>query len=90
MAKIDLFYKYVKYPVITEKSVLIVEKKNKITLVVDKNATKKDVKAVVKEHFNVDVKKVNILITPKGEKKAIVTLKNHDDTMKIATALGIL
>lgn len=90
MAKIDLFYKYVKYPVITEKSVLIVEKKNKITLVVDKNATKKDVKTVVKEHFNVDVKKVNILITPKGEKKAIVTLKNHDDTMKIATALGIL
>ena len=90
MTKVDVFYKYIKYPVITEKSVLMVEKENKITLVVDKNATKRDVKNAIKEHFDVDVKKINMLITPKGEKKAIVTLKNPDDTMKVAAALGIL
>ncbi len=87
---IDIFYKYVKYPVITEKSVLMVEKENKITLVVDEKATKRDIKNAIKEHFDVDVKKVNIMITPKEGKKAIVTLKNPDDTMKLAAALGIL
>lgn len=90
MAEVKLFYKYVKYPIITEKSVLMVEKENKITLIVDKKATKKDIKRVIRGHFHVDVKKVNILITPRGEKKAMITLKNSDDAMKIATALGIL
>ena len=90
MSQINPFYKYVKYPVITEKSVLMVERENKITLVVDKKSTKDIIKRVVKEHFDVDVKKINMLITPKGEKKAIITLKTPDDAMKIATALGIL
>jgi large subunit ribosomal protein L23 len=90
MAAPNLFYKYVKYPLITEKTVLMVERENKVVLIVDKKANKPLLKKIIREQFGVDVKKVNVLITPKGEKKAIITFYNADDALKVATALGIL
>ncbi|HEW93249.1 MAG TPA: 50S ribosomal protein L23 [Thermoprotei archaeon] len=90
MATVDEFYEVVKYPVVTEKSVLLIERQGKITLIVDRNVNKSRIKKVVEEKFKVKVKKVNILITPTGEKKAIVTFYNIDDAVKVATALGIL
>jgi len=90
MSQRDQFYLIVKYPVITEKSVLLLERQGKLTLIVDREATKSDVKRVIEEKFDVKVKKVNTLITPKGEKKAVVTFADKDDAIKVATALGIL
>ncbi len=90
MAAPNIFYKYIKYPVITEKSVLMVERENKVVLIVDKKATKPLLKKIISEQFDAEVKKVNVLITPKGEKKAIVTFYNTDDALKVATALGVL
>ncbi len=90
MSMRDRFYTIVKYPVITEKSVLMLEKQNKVTLIVDRKSNKSTVKKVIEEKFDVKVKKVNMLITPKGEKKAIVTFYTKDDAIKVATALGIL
>ncbi len=84
------FYRIVKYPVITEKSILLLEREGKITLIVDKKATKSDVKRVVERRFDAKVKKVNIMNTPKGLKKAIVTFADKDDAMRVATSLGIL
>ena len=43
----DRFYLIVKYPVITEKSVLLLERQGKLTLIVDRKATKNDVKKVM-------------------------------------------
>jgi large subunit ribosomal protein L23 len=68
----------------------MVERENKIVLIVDKDSNKSLIKKIISEHFDVEVKKVNILITPKGEKKAIVTFHNVDDALKVATALGVL
>lgn len=90
MSSPDPFYKYIKYPLITEKSVLMVEREGKVTLIVDKNATKPLLKEIISKHFGVKVKKVNILNTPKGEKKAIITFYTIDDALKVATALGVL
>lgn len=90
MAGVEEFFKYVKYPLITEKSVLMVERENKVTLIVDKKATKPVLKKVISEYFDVKVKKVNIMNTHKGEKKAIITFYTLDDAMKVATSLGIL
>jgi len=90
MASLDEFYLVVKYPIITEKSVLMVEREGKITLIVDREANKPRIKKVIEEKFNVKVKKVNTLITPSGEKKAVISFFNKDDAMKVATALGIL
>ncbi len=90
MSQRDQFYLIVKYPIITEKSVLLLERQGKLSLIVDREATKSDIKRVIEEKFDVKVKKVNTLITPKGEKKAIVTFVDKDDAIKVATALGIL
>jgi len=87
---VDPFYKVVKTPLITEKAVLQVERLGKVTLIVDMKANKRLIKQVVEKKFGVKVKKVNTMITPKGEKKAIVTFMNKDDAMKVAVALGIL
>lgn len=87
---VDPFYKIVITPLITEKAVLQVERLGKVTLIVDIKANKKQIKQVVENRFEVKVKKVNTLITSKGEKKAIITFMNKDDAMKVAVALGIL
>lgn len=90
MTELDEFYLVVKYPVVTEKSILMIERENKITFIVDRHVNKPRIKRVIEEKFGVKVKKVNTLITPHGEKKAIVTFENVDDAIKVATTLGIL
>ncbi len=87
---IDPFYKVIKTPLMTEKAVLQIEKLGKVTFIVDINANKKLIKDIIEKKFGVKVKKVNTLITPKGEKKAIVTFRSIDDATKVAVALGIL
>lgn len=87
---IDPFYRVVKAPLVTEKAVLLLEKLGKVTLIVDRKANKKLIKDVIEKKFGVKVKKVNTMITPKGEKKAIITFASKEDAMKVATALGII
>lgn len=77
----------IKRPIITEKSSDLIASDNKYTFVVDKKANKTEVKYAVKQLFNVEVEKVNIInVLPKrrrvgrfegkkpGYKKAIVKL----------------
>lgn len=77
----------IKKPIITEKSMLLVENENKYTFSVDKRANKIQIKKAVEELFNVKVVKVNKINTlPKKKRvgqhqgfkpavtKAIVTL----------------
>jgi len=77
----------IKRPIITEKSMLLVEEQNKYTFSVDKRANKIQVKQAVEELFNVKVLKVNVINSlPKKKRvgqhagfkpavtKAIVTL----------------
>ncbi|ACV24556.1 50S ribosomal protein L23 [Methanocaldococcus fervens] len=79
----------IKMPVVTEKTVRMIEEENKLVFYVDRRATKEDIKRAMKELFDVEVEKVNTLITPKGEKKAYVKLKEGYDASKIAASLGI-
>ena len=79
----------IKAPVVTEKTVRLIEEENKLVFYVDRRATKQDIKRAMKELFDVEVEKVNTLITSKGEKKAYVKLKEGYDASKIAASLGI-
>ena len=90
MSQLDEFYLVIKYPVVTEKTMLMIDRESKITFIVDRNANKARIKKIIENKFGVKVKKVNTLITPNGEKKAIVTFENVDDATKVATTLGIL
>lgn len=79
----------IKRIVITQDSVPLIEKENKITFIVDARATKGDIKKAVEELYNVKVVKVNTLITPLGEKKAYVKLSSETPASELAIKLGI-
>jgi large subunit ribosomal protein L23 len=81
--------KVIKRVVITQDTVSLVEKENKITFIVDIKATKKQIKDAVEKLYEVRVEKVNTLITPLGEKKAFVKLKPEYSASELAVKLGI-
>ena len=83
-------YAVIKYPVMTEKSMRMVEEENKLVFIVDRRANKPTIKRAVEELFNVEVEKVWTMITSRGEKKAIVKLKPEYKATDVAVKLGIL
>ena len=83
-------HEVIKYPMMTERSVNMIENENKLVFIVDRRANKDDIKAAVKELYEVDATTVNTLITPKGEKKAFVKLSDEYDASDVAIRLGIL
>ena len=79
----------IKYPVSTEKSLRTMEAENKLLFVVDKNATKADVKRAAEELFKVRVVDVNTFIIA-GKKKAYVKLSGQNTAIDLATQLGMV
>ncbi len=77
-------------PVSTEKSLLLIEKMNTLTFIVDRRANKKLIKEAVEKLFDVKVESVRTLITRTGEKKAYVRLSKEYKASDIATKLGLL
>ncbi len=82
--------KIVKYPLSTEKSIRMMESENKLTFIVDKKATKAEIKKEIEETFKVRVEKVNTTITHQGIKKAFVRLSMDTPAIDIATQLGLI
>ncbi len=78
------------YPVISEKAVNMIESENKICFIVDKRATKIDVKKAVEERFKVGVESVNMLRDMQGRKKAIVRLKKEFKASELANKIGMV
>ncbi|KPU63229.1 50S ribosomal protein L23 [Thermococcus argininiproducens] len=82
-------YKVIVRPVVTEKAISMVERENKLTFIVDKRATKPEIKKAVETIYDVKVEKVNIIITMKGEKKAYVKLKPEYSASEVAARIGL-
>lgn len=83
-------YDVISYPLMTEAASRMIETENKLVFIVHMKATKVDVRKAVEELYEVLVEKVNILITPKGEKKAFVKLHPDYKASDVAIRLGIL
>ncbi len=83
-------YSVIIRPLHTEKALLAVERSNTLTFIVDKKATKHDIKHAVEKLFQVKVEKIRTTITSKGEKKAYVKLAPEYSAAEIATRLGLL
>jgi large subunit ribosomal protein L23 len=75
------------FPLMTESASVMVEKDNKL---INLKPGKTDVKRAVETLYEVKVKKINLLITPQGEKKAFVKLKPEFKASDVAIKLGIL
>ena len=77
-------------PHVTEKTLMLAERNNVLTLIVSRRATKKQVKEAVEKMFGVKVVKVNTLITPRGEKKAYVRLAPEYSALDVLSRMGVL
>ena len=80
----------IKYPMMTERSVNMIENENKLIFIVNRKAEKKDIAKAVKELYQVEAETVRTLITRQGEKKAFVKLKAGYDASEVAIKLGLL
>lgn len=83
-------WKVLVYPQLAEKSMNMVELENKLVFVVNKKATKEQIKQAVEDEFSVKVIKVNVEVTRKGEKKAYVKLHPDNSAADIASRMGML
>ncbi len=81
--------KVIHYPLMTEDAVSLIEAENKLTFIVDLRADKTRIKHAIEELYDVTVAKVNVLITPRGTKKAFVTLAPEHNASDVAIRLGI-
>ena len=83
-------HKTLLYSHMTEKSVALIEKENKIVFVVDRQADKKKIKEAFEKLFEVKVDKINTLIGIDGKKKAFIKLRPEYKAIDVAVKLGIV
>ncbi len=79
----------IKHPHLSEKSMDMVDRENKLVVIVDNRANKTQVRDAVEDLFDVEVADVNTL-NQGNEKKAYVKLTDEYDAMDVATRLGML
>jgi large subunit ribosomal protein L23 len=80
----------IKHPVSTEKTIKLIESENKIVFVVDRQATKREIKEELERLFSVKVIAINTVTTPEAEKRAIVRFSPETPAIDIATKLGLM
>ncbi len=79
-----------KFPLNTEAAMRQVEHFNTVVFVCDVRATKPQIKAALKELYDVDSIHVNTLIRPDGQKKAFIRLAPEVDAMDVAGKIGFV
>jgi large subunit ribosomal protein L23 len=83
-------HEIIMFPLMTERSVNMIENENKLVFICDRRANKLQIAAAIKELYEVEAEDINTLITRKGTKKAFVKLKDEYDASDVAIRLGIL
>ena len=83
-------YKVLKYPHMTEKSIGLVERQNRLVFIVDRKSNKNQIKQAFEEAFNVKVDDITTMITRSGRKKAFIKLKPEYNAADVAVKLGII
>lgn len=87
---VDDPFKILKFVLMTEKAVQIIEKQNKLVFIVDRAAEKSSIKAAVESAFNSPIIKVQTMVDQQGRKKAMVKFRNAGAAGDIAIKLGII
>ena len=83
-------FEIILFPLITEKAVGIIEKENKLSFIVNKKASKAEVKRAVETLYKVKVDKIRTILDMKGRKKAIVQVNKEFKAQDIAMRLGVI
>ena len=80
----------IKFVLMTEKSVRMVETQNKLVFIVTRSAARDEIKKAVQNAFNSPVMNVKTVIDQSGRKKAYVRFANEGAAGDIAIKLGII
>jgi len=80
----------IKHPSSTEKSIRLMESENKLVFVVEKKATKAEIKKAIEETYKVKVVDVQTFIDKKGNKRAYVKFSDDTPAIDVATQLGLM
>ena len=83
-------YAVVKHPRSSESAIKTIEDHNTLVFIVDKRATKPMIKKACQELYSIKIRKVNTMITPRGQKKAYVILTKEHDALEVANKIGIM
>ncbi|MEG3056621.1 MAG: 50S ribosomal protein L23 [Methanoculleus sp.] len=79
-----------KYPFVTEKAAMMLEGENKLQFIVQRDATKPEIKRELESVFEQEVSEVRTMMTMKGEKKAIIRFADETAAEEILSRLGIM
>jgi len=77
------------HPHVTEKATSLAELNNALQFIVNVNDTKDKVKKEIEALYEVKVRSVNTMMTPKGKKKAIVVFEEPNTATELASRLGL-
>ncbi|HSU73073.1 MAG TPA: 50S ribosomal protein L23 [Candidatus Binatia bacterium] len=80
----------IQHPLATEKSIRLMESANTLVFVVDKDATKVDIKEAIEKMFTAKVMRVRTAIDRFGKKRAYVKFAQESPAIDIATNLGLM
>ncbi len=80
----------IKYPLSTEKSIRLMESRNTLIFVVERNASKPQIKEAIEKLYNAKVAKVNTAIGPDAQKRAYVRFSDETPAIDIATQMGLM
>lgn len=77
-------------PLSSEKNIRQIERDNVLAFIVERRATKADIKRAVEERFGVKVADVRVLTNTSGQKHAYVKLASQSTALDVATDLGLI
>ena len=80
----------VKYPLSTEKAIRQMESDNILVFIVDKKASKQEIRKEIEALYKVKVIKINTTIDTKNRKKAYVKFSDETPAIDLATQLGLM
>lgn len=82
-------YNIVYYPLISEKTVGMMERENKLVFIVSRRANKEEIKEAIENLYEVEIKKISVMIQPDGKKRAFVRLREEYLADEVATKMGV-
>ncbi len=83
-------YNILKFVLMTEKSVRMIESQNKLVFIVNRRSGKKEIRSAAESAFKSKISDVTTTIDQKGRKKAFVKFEKPGEAGEIAIRLGII
>jgi len=80
----------VKYPLVNEKTLILLRENNTLVFVVDRRFSKLAIKNALEELYELKIANINTLVDVRGNKKAFVKLIDEQIALEIATNLGLM